>query len=176
MSERWIMAASLPREAPVSFRKLNLTLTADLHAEANISKSHALTILKSLCQDPAVAHRFVRYLSQKTWKRTKQGKVHSKHPAKRRNLTHQQLMIRCIWPEWAPGSKNQTRRFASNSVGLLNRMRIEQSEQKPITFGSVRIIHDWDLLLFENALSCLLNDPQCGTCSVSNGSVLRRTL
>jgi hypothetical protein len=43
---------------------------------------------------------------------------------------------------------------------LLRRMQVEQNEQKPIPFGAVRIIHDWGLLLFEDALRCLLDAPR----------------
>jgi hypothetical protein len=43
---------------------------------------------------------------------------------------------------------------------LLRRMQAEQNEQKPVPFGAARIIRDWDLLLFEDALRCLLDDPQ----------------
>jgi hypothetical protein len=42
---------------------------------------------------------------------------------------------------------------------LLGRRREEQNEYRNIAWGAVRIINDWELLLFEYALRCLLDPP-----------------
>ena len=48
---------------------------------------NAPTSLKSLCQDPAIANRFVTYLARKTLERVEQGHGQAKHlPRKRRSL------------------------------------------------------------------------------------------
>src|ERR1035438_8881396 len=85
------MTAFLPREAQVRIGKL-AQLAADLRRGEHFPITR-LTILKSLCHEPAVANRFVHYLAQKAWERVKQGKGHSQHRGRRKNLPHQQMMI-----------------------------------------------------------------------------------
>src|SRR5438132_397361 len=40
---------------------------------------------------------------------------------------------------------------------LLGRMRLEQNEYKQVPFAAVRLIQDWDLLLIEKAVACVLH-------------------
>jgi len=151
------MSTSLPREALVRIRKL-AQLAVDLRRGEHFEITR-LTILKSLCKEPAVANRFVHYLAQKTWERVRQGKGHSQHRGKRKNLPHQQMMIDALegMDDWLQKPNESLRQQLRE---LLWRMKAEQNEQKPIPFGAMRIIQDWDLLLIEDALRCLLGDPQ----------------
>ncbi len=151
------MSTSLPREALIRIRKL-AQLAVDLRRGEHFEITR-LTILKSLCKEPAVANRFVHYLAQKTWDRVRQGKGHSQHRGKRKNLPHQQMMIDALegMDDWLQKPNEALRQQLRE---LLWRMKAEQNEQKPVPFGAVRIIHDWDLLLIEDALRCLLDDPQ----------------
>ena len=151
------MSTPLPREALVRIRKL-AQLAADLRRGEHFEITR-LTILKSLCSEPAVANRFVHYLAQKTWERVRQGKGHSQHRGKRKNLPHQQMMIDALagMDDWLQQPNEALRKKLRE---LLWRMQAEQNDQKPVPFGAVRIIHDWDLLLIEDALRCLLDDPQ----------------
>ena len=55
----------------------------------------------------------------------------------------------------APGSGRGVRRRRLGN--LLSQMQEQQNEYQRIKWGSVRVIHDWDLLLFEHALRCLLS-------------------
>src|ERR1035438_1659208 len=151
------MTAFLPREAQVRIGKL-AQLAADLRRGEHFPITR-LTILKRLCQEPAIGNRFVHYLAQKTWERVKQGKGHSQHRGRRKNLPHQQMMIEALegMEGWLQKPNEALRQRLRE---LLRRMEVEQNEQKPVPFGAVRIIHDWDLLLIEDALRCLLDNPQ----------------
>jgi DNA-binding MarR family transcriptional regulator len=151
------MKTLLSRESLVKIRKL-AQLAADLRRGGHFQITR-LTILKSLCLEPAVANGFVRFLAQKAWERVKQGKGHSKRRGTRRNLAHQQMMMEALagMEGWLQKPNEALRQKLRE---LLRRMQVEQNEQKPIPFGAVRIIHDWDLLLFEDALRCLLEAPE----------------
>jgi hypothetical protein len=39
-------------------------------------------------------------------------------------------------------------------------MQAEQNEHKNIPWGAVRLVTDWELMLCEHALRCLLNPPR----------------
>lgn len=151
------MKTFLPGESLVKIRK-HAQLAADLRRGEHFQITR-LTILKSLCLEPAVAHAFVRFLAQKAWERVRQGKGHSKRRGTRRNLAHQQMMMEALagMEGWLQKPNEALRQKLRE---LLRRMQVEQNEQKPIPFGAVRIIHDWDLLLFEDALRCLLEAPE----------------
>ena len=123
------MNTVLSREALIRIRKL-AQLAADLRRGDHFEITR-LTILKSLCQEPDVANRFVHYLAQKTWERVKHGKGHSQHRGKRKNLAHQQMMIDALagmdgWLQ-LPNEKHRQRLRE-----LLYRMQDEQNDQKPI--------------------------------------------
>jgi DNA-binding MarR family transcriptional regulator len=118
-----------------------------------------LTTLKSLCREPEVANRFVTYLARKTLERVRQGKGRSAHPETAKDLAHRQLMADALTEMGAwPRAPSEARRERLRD--LLRRMRREQNEYKKIAWGAVRLIDDWDLLLFENALHCLLHPPR----------------
>jgi hypothetical protein len=60
------------------------------------------------------------------------------------------------WPDNPPEARRQ------RLWGLLGRMQAEQNEHRSIPFGAVREIHDWELLVAENAVSCMLNPREAG--------------
>jgi hypothetical protein len=109
-----------------------------------------LTSLKSLCQQPEVANRFVTYLARKTLERIHQGKGRSK------DLAHRQMMADAL-VEMEAWITKPTEKCRQRLWDLLARIRDEQNEYERIKWGPVRIIHDTDLLLFEYALHGLLD-------------------
>ncbi len=118
-----------------------------------------LTVLKGLCQDPDRAHRFVVYLARKTLKRVKAGKGRSGKARTAWQRAHRQLMTEAL-AEMDAWMRRPTDAQRHLLLELLGRIRDEQNEYKRIKWGAVRIIRDWDLLMFESALHCLLDQSQ----------------
>jgi hypothetical protein len=118
-----------------------------------------LTVLKSLCQPPERAHRFVTYLARKTLERVAQGKNRSSRPKGPTDLAHRDMMAEALagMEAWQQGPTEPLRRRLEDLVG---RMHAEQQEHKNIPWGAVRLVTDWELLLCEHALRCLLNPPR----------------
>ena len=101
-----------------------------------------LTTIKSLCQDPEVANRFVICLAKKA--------LQPGRSRRRSHHEHQQLMNEAM----AAMEAHDDPRYLSE---LLHQVRSQQSEYKRVKWASVRIIHDPDLLVVEDALSCVLH-------------------
>lgn len=114
-----------------------------------------LTVLKSLCREPEVAHRFVAFLARRTFDAMEHPKDRSASQPTETELSHRQMMMQALegMNAWLrlPGEK--LRRTLSELHG---RMRDEQNEHRNIPCGAVRLITDANLLLFEYALSCIL--------------------
>src|SRR3954454_23323959 len=55
-----------------------------------------LTSLKSLCQQPEVANRFVTHLARKVLQRVGQGKGHSRRTGSATDLAHRQMMAEAL--------------------------------------------------------------------------------
>jgi hypothetical protein len=120
-----------------------------------------LTVLKSLCQEPEAASRFVTYLARKTLERVEQGQGHTRRRPPDQEQLHRQLMSEALaemagWPG-SPTEADQQRLWK-----LLGRMQNEQNEHQRIKWGAVRLINDNDLLVFEYAARCLLNPQAAG--------------
>lgn len=115
-----------------------------------------LTTLKSLCHEAKLAHRFVTYLARKTLEGIEHGKGRSSHPDTEEQRVHKELMTDALaeMEAWIRSPSDPRRR---RLVDLLGRMRQEQNEYKRIAWGPVRIVTDWELLLFEEAVTCLLH-------------------
>src|SRR5947209_6492702 len=143
-----------PRELLRKVRKL-----AQLPKEARQSQWAVsitrLTTLKSLCQEPRVANRFVTYLARKTLERVEQGKGRSGHHGSEKDLAHRAMMAQALieMQDWL---RHPTEPRRQRLWDLLGKMRDEQNEYENIKWGAVRLIDDFDLLLFEHALHCLL--------------------
>jgi hypothetical protein len=116
-----------------------------------------LTVLKSLCREPERAHRFVVYLARRTFDAMEQPKGRSTEPTA--TESHRQMMVQGLerMDAWLRSPGEKTRRTLSELHG---RMRNEQNDHRNIPFGTVRLITDANLLIFEYALSCILAHPR----------------
>jgi hypothetical protein len=116
-----------------------------------------LTILKSLCHEPAAAHRFLVHLARKTLERVDARKGRSERAPQR--AAHRLMMTKALTAmnAWL---RRPTSRRRQHLIDWRLRLRQEQSEYQRIKWGDVRIVHDWDLLLFEEALESLLSTPE----------------
>lgn len=149
------MNAAIPREVLARVKKLALLPNEIKQSRWAVSITK-LTTLKSLCKEPEVANRFVAYLAHKTLERVGQGKGRSSHLDADVQRVHRELMTDAMaeMEAWLkqPGEERRRR-----LIDLQGRMRSQQNEHKNIPYGAVRLIDDWDLLVFENALSCMLH-------------------
>ena len=151
------MSKPVPREILQKVRKL-----AQLPQEARRSQFAVsvtrLTVLKSLCQQPDVANRFVTFLARKILERLEQGKQRSSPPQSATDQVHREMMAEALagMEAW---QRRPNEKLREGLWDLLQRMQDEQNEYKHIRWGAVRIIRDWQLLLFEHALHCLLGSP-----------------
>jgi hypothetical protein len=103
-----------------------------------------------------VANRFVVYLARKTLERVRHGKGRAAHLDTDVQHRHTELMTDAMaeMEAWLKQPSEERRR---RLLELQGRMRSQQNEHKNIPYGAVRLIHDWDLLVFENALNCMLH-------------------
>jgi hypothetical protein len=114
-----------------------------------------LTGVKNLCQEPAVAARFVTYLARITLERVEQGKGRTRQRNDAKSDRHRQLMTEAVaaLEQWLVSPSESLRQQLWE---LLGQMRQEQNEYQNIPFGAVRLVRDWDLLLIEYAAQCTL--------------------
>jgi hypothetical protein len=117
-----------------------------------------LTVLKSLCREFELAHRFVAYLARRAFDATQEPNNRSIEPTATA-VSHRQMMSQALegMDAWQWSTHEQLRRTLSE---LCDRMKAEQNEHRNISFGGVRLITDTTLLLFEYALSCVLAHQQ----------------
>ena len=154
------MTESIPPEVLRRARKL-----AHLPDEARQSRFAVpvtrLTVLKGLCAQPEVANRFVTYLARKVLERVEQGKGRAARPKGATEQAHRELMSEALagleaWPQRPTDDLRQ-------ALGdLQRRLQAEQDEYKNIPWGAVRVVTDWELFLFEQALGCLLHPREAG--------------
>lgn len=151
-----------PRDVQTRIRKL-ASLPAEIRESRWAVSVTRLTVLKSLCSEPERANRFVAHLARKTFEHMYQAKERSAHPATPTEASHREMMEEALAgiEQWRRTPTERLRRSLSD---LLGRMRAEQNEHRNIPFGSLRLITDGKLLLFEYALSCLLaHEREVGT-------------
>ena len=143
-----------PRDVLLRLRKL-AGLPAEIRESRWAVSVTRLTVLKSLCQQPDRANRFVAHLARKTFEHLNEEKGRSAHPATPTELSHRQMMADALegMTAWRRTPTEILRRTLSE---LLGRMRAEQNEYRDIPFGAVRQITDSKLLLVEYALECHL--------------------
>jgi hypothetical protein len=151
------MTKPVPHDTVRKVRKL-AELAGELPRTPFAISVTRLTSLKSLCRQPSVANRFVTYLARKTLERVEQGKGRSAHPDTPEQHLHRQMMTEAL-AEMEAWERGPTEERRQRLLELLGKMRGEQNEYKRIPWGPVRQIHDWELLLFEYALHCLLHRP-----------------
>jgi hypothetical protein len=140
-------------------RKLR-QLAADLRRGHSFQVTR-LTVLKSLCGEPALANRFALYLARKTLEHVERGLRRSGRLPAEQDRAHRQLMAEAVraledWPESPPEPRRR------ELWDLLGRMQAEQNEHRPIPFGTLRLIRDWDLLIVEGAVRCVLRPREAG--------------
>jgi DNA-binding MarR family transcriptional regulator len=118
-----------------------------------------LTSIKSLCQNPAASARFVTYLARKTLQRVEQGTGRTRQRSAEQAGRHRQMMTDAVaaLEQW-PDSPSEARR--QQLWELLDQMRQEQNEHQNIPLGAVRLVRDWDLLLVEYAVQCVLRPSE----------------
>lgn len=152
------MAETPSREVLAKVRKLALLPEEMKQSQWSVPVTR-LTILKSLCQDPGVAHRFVTYLAGKTLERVRQGEGRSSPPSSEKEAPHQDLMVEAMakMNAWREGKEDG---LQDQLWDLLRRMRDEQNEFRRLRGAAVRMIEDWNLLIFESALGCLLHSAE----------------
>jgi DNA-binding MarR family transcriptional regulator len=151
------MSEAVPRETLQKIRKLAQLPQEARRRQFAVSVTR-LTVLKSLCRQPDVANRFVTFLARKTLERVEQGKHRSSRPRGATDLAHREMMSEALagMQAW---QRRPSEKLRQELRDLLRRMRAEQNEYKNIPWGAARIIRDWELLLFEHALQCLLRSP-----------------
>jgi hypothetical protein len=152
------MTEAAPREVVRKVRKLAQLPEEVRHSRWAVSVTR-LTVLKSLCQEPQAAHRFVTSLARKTLERVERGQRQAERLPPETARAHRELMAEALaemesWIEAPSEARRQGLR------DLLARMQAEQNEYRSIPWGAVRLIHDADLLLVEYALRCLLAPPR----------------
>jgi hypothetical protein len=118
-----------------------------------------LTSVKNLCQEPSVAARFVTYLARITLERVEQGKGRTRQRPNAQADLHRQLMTEAVvaLERWLDSPSESLRQRLWE---LLGQMRQEQNEYENIPFGAVRLVRDWDLLLIEYAVHCILRPSE----------------
>jgi hypothetical protein len=60
---------------------------------------------------------------------------------------------------WPADASEQRRRALGQ---LLGRRQAVQDEHRPIPFGTLRLIRDWELLIVEKAVRCVLRPQEVG--------------
>ena len=155
------MTTTVPPEDLRRVRKL-----AQLPGEARESRFGLpvtrLTVLKHLCAPPEVAGRFVSYLARKVLERLEQGRSRTPRPKGPTDRAHREMMAEALagMEAWQRRPSEDRRQALAE---LQRRLQAEQNEYKNVTWGAVRIITDWDLFLFEQALRCLLDPHGAGS-------------
>jgi hypothetical protein len=148
------MAESPSREVLARVRKLALLPEEVKQSRWAVSVTR-MTSLKTLCQQPDVANRFVTSLARKALQRVEEGKGRSSQPGVDLQRVHKGLMTDALaeMEAWLQQQSDDRRRRLRD---LLGRMQAQQNEHQQIRWGSVRLVRDWDLLVVEDALRCLL--------------------
>lgn len=151
-----------PRDVLLRIRKL-AGLPEEIRESRWAVSITRLTVLKSLCQHPDVAHRFAAHLARKTLEHLNEEQGRSAHPATSTERSHRQRMEDAV-AGMAAWQRTPTEKERRTLYELLGRMRAEQNEYRNIPFGAVRLITDSKLLVFEYALEChLAAEREVGT-------------
>jgi hypothetical protein len=122
-------------------------LAADLHHGQHFNITR-LTLIKSLCSDPAAAAKFavhIAKLAQRQFK-ARSGK---------KKQEYEELIARAV-PVMTRFLKSPTEAMESKLWEFHQRARNAQSEVEHQQWGDVRIIECWELLIVETAMECLL--------------------
>src|SRR5438876_552256 len=120
------MTQSVPPDVLRKVRKLALLPEEVRRSRWAVSVTR-LTILKSLCQETALANRFVTYLARKTLERIEQGKGRSAHPDTPQQHLHRQMMADALH-EMEAWMRKPTEKRRQRLRDLRGQMRDQQNE------------------------------------------------
>ena len=133
------------RQRLQKFRKLATDLRAGQHFPIT-----RLTPIKSLCQDPAVAAAFTKYLAALAAASLAQ-QTRPRRFSEERWQTFQRIAIEGL-------AALRSRRTASSLHSVLIDVRSSQYEIRKVSWSSVRTIESPELLQIELALRCRIGD------------------
>src|SRR4051794_31679234 len=91
---RCAMTQPVPRDVLAKVRKLALLPHEARHSRFAVSVTR-LTVLKSLCQEPRVANRFVTHLARKALAHAESGRRHSRPPPGQ-DRAHRRMMAEAL--------------------------------------------------------------------------------
>jgi hypothetical protein len=131
---------SLPDPLPKQVRKLEEIVEA-IRSKERVEITR-LTVVKKLCEDPKAAGAFALFLARKA-----QTRLREKHGKQR----YRELVNRAI-REMKPYLENPTDESKERLWSLLHEIEGEQNEYTSVTWGVVRNIKSWDLLIVEKCL------------------------
>ncbi len=109
-----------------------------------------LTVVKKLCENPEAAQAFALFLARKAQERLRE---------KQGNERYRELVNRAI-REMKPYLDNPTEDRKWRLLALLREIEEEQNEHKSISWGMVRNIKSWDLLIVEQALRSIIRTDE----------------
>src|SRR5271166_4379057 len=109
-----------------------------------------LTVVKKLCENPEAAGAFAMFLARKSQARLRE---------KQGNQRYRQLVNRAI-REMKPYLADPTEARKERLWSLLWEIEAEQNEYENISWGMVRNIKSWDLLIVEKALRTILRTDE----------------
>ena len=109
-----------------------------------------LTVVKKLCENPEAAGVFAMFLARKSQARLRE---------KQGNQRYRQLVNRAI-REMKPCLADPTEARKERLWSLLWEIEAEQNEYENISWGMVRNIKSWDLLIVKKALRTILRTDE----------------
>jgi hypothetical protein len=147
------MATTTP-PSPAVVKKIQALakIAADLHQgkDYNITR---LTLIKSLCSDPAAAAKFALHIAKLA---QRQFKAH--HPGDTKSAKSQQYgrLIAAVIPAMTGHLKSPSEPAKTKLWELYERAKEAQNKVEHQQWADVRIIECWELLIVETAMECML--------------------
>ncbi len=147
-----ITQKKIPVKTSKAIEKL-AQITHELHQgkDYNITR---LTTLKSLCQDPDTASRFVLYLAQQTQK--KMAKKENKNISPEKWHQHKALVREAV-EHMTSYLNHKTAQGEEKLRNLLYKIEQLQNTYENQRWGLVRLIESSDTLVVEKAIQCILS-------------------
>jgi hypothetical protein len=105
-----------------------------------------LTVVKKLCENPEAAHAFALFIAKKAQERLREKKVKDRY---RQLANHAVKEMKSYLDDPTEDGKWRL-------LDLLHEIKDEQNEYTPISWGMLRNIKCWDLLVVEQALQGFL--------------------
>jgi hypothetical protein len=150
------MTEPIPRDVLNRVRKLAQLPDEARHSRFAIPVTR-LTVLKSLCQQPDVANRFVTYLAQRIRQKVEEKAKRPGYLSMEEWARHRQMIDHAV-SALERYLHQPSEAVLSKLWALYQELAGEQNEYRRIYGGPARIIKDNDLLLVEYALRTVLAD------------------